>query len=329
MVASAVSDQPSFVAWEVAGDPIRPASASQPRATDILDGIADLGPGQRLVLAGIDDLPAPDLEALVDRARERDLEVYLAPRDPRVVDRDQLVSLADGIAGVCIELHGPDREAHDDRYGEVGRFDAAIRLARWTQALGRSVTILTRIDATTHEGIEHLAARVLALGDRWLLSFTVPTRSGVATDAILPNASEELLTWLSTVDATSDLAVHVAQAPMYERICREQDVDTTVPALVAGDSLLYVGPDGGVFPAGSMPIEVGQLPADDLPTVYEDEPLLQAIRDRTNRSGKCGVCEFNEVCGGSRSRAYARLGDPLGQDPLCPYVPAVIDRDRG
>ncbi|MDQ7828489.1 MAG: hypothetical protein QN122_04015 [Armatimonadota bacterium] len=27
------------------------------------------------------------------------------------------------------------------------------------------------------------------------------------------------------------------------------------------------------------------------------------------------------VCGGSRARAYARTGDELASDPLCPYQP--------
>jgi len=38
--------------------------------------------------------------------------------------------------------------------------------------------------------------------------------------------------------------------------------------------------------------------------------------------GKCGVCEYRNECGGSRARAYAVTGDPLGEEPDCVYIPA-------
>lgn len=37
------------------------------------------------------------------------------------------------------------------------------------------------------------------------------------------------------------------------------------------------------------------------------------------------MCEFNEVCGGSRSHAYAITGDLLASDPTCAYRPAALD----
>ena len=41
--------------------------------------------------------------------------------------------------------------------------------------------------------------------------------------------------------------------------------------------------------------------------------------------GKCGACEFKEICGGSRARAYAVTGDPLAQEPCCIYQPKNWD----
>ncbi|MGC8556298.1 MAG: TIGR04053 family radical SAM/SPASM domain-containing protein, partial [Conexivisphaera sp.] len=38
----------------------------------------------------------------------------------------------------------------------------------------------------------------------------------------------------------------------------------------------------------------------------------------------CGACEYRDPCGGSRSRAFAASGDPLGEDPACPYVPRSL-----
>jgi radical SAM protein with 4Fe4S-binding SPASM domain len=45
------------------------------------------------------------------------------------------------------------------------------------------------------------------------------------------------------------------------------------------------------------------------------------IRKTENFSGRCGRCEFRDICGGSRARAYARYGDCLAEDPACNYQP--------
>jgi radical SAM protein with 4Fe4S-binding SPASM domain len=53
--------------------------------------------------------------------------------------------------------------------------------------------------------------------------------------------------------------------------------------------------------------------------VYRDHPLLRKIR-AAEFGGRCGRCEFRELCGGSRARAYATTGDPLAEDPACPFA---------
>jgi hypothetical protein len=35
------------------------------------------------------------------------------------------------------------------------------------------------------------------------------------------------------------------------------------------------------------------------------------------------MCEFKNICGGSRSRAYAITGNPMHSDPFCAYQPAA------
>ena len=37
--------------------------------------------------------------------------------------------------------------------------------------------------------------------------------------------------------------------------------------------------------------------------------------------GRCGICEFSNICGGCRCRAYATYGDYLAEDPACGYEP--------
>ena len=60
---------------------------------------------------------------------------------------------------------------------------------------------------------------------------------------------------------------------------------------------------------------LGNVARDDLVDVYREHPLLRRIR-AAEFAGRCGACTYRELCGGSRARAYAASGDPLGEDPF-------------
>jgi radical SAM protein with 4Fe4S-binding SPASM domain len=95
--------------------------------------------------------------------------------------------------------------------------------------------------------------------------------------------------------------------------------------IVAGDGFAFVSHTGDVYPSGFLPQSAGNVRESDVVDVYRDADLFEVLRDRDRLTGKCGVCEYRHVCGGSRSRAYATTGDPLASDPLCSYVPDEWD----
>jgi radical SAM protein with 4Fe4S-binding SPASM domain len=68
-------------------------------------------------------------------------------------------------------------------------------------------------------------------------------------------------------------------------------------------------------------LTAGNVRKDELLDVYRHSPLFRELRDPSLLKGKCGRCEFNHICGGSRARAFAMTGDPLGEEPLCVYQP--------
>jgi radical SAM protein with 4Fe4S-binding SPASM domain len=55
--------------------------------------------------------------------------------------------------------------------------------------------------------------------------------------------------------------------------------------------------------------------------IYRNSPLFRELRDYTRLKGKCGVCEFKQICGGSRARAFAITGDYMESEPYCVYIP--------
>jgi radical SAM protein with 4Fe4S-binding SPASM domain len=77
------------------------------------------------------------------------------------------------------------------------------------------------------------------------------------------------------------------------------------------------------MPSGFLPLVAGNVREHDPVALYRDSPLFRELRDPKALKGKCGRCEFREVCGGSRARAYGVTGDHLAADPSCSYQPAT------
>lgn len=88
-----------------------------------------------------------------------------------------------------------------------------------------------------------------------------------------------------------------------------------------GKGIVFIAHDGQVYPAGFLPLPLGNVRDLPLRTIYRDNPLLRDIR-AARFTGRCGCCEYADLCGGSRARAFAATGDPLGEDPACPYQPS-------
>jgi radical SAM protein with 4Fe4S-binding SPASM domain len=90
-----------------------------------------------------------------------------------------------------------------------------------------------------------------------------------------------------------------------------------------GKGLVFISHLGEVFPSGFLPVSAGNVRKQSLTELYRHSPLFVALRDSSNLKGKCGICEFREVCGGSRARAYALTGDPFAEEPCCIWQPKV------
>jgi AdoMet-dependent heme synthase len=88
-----------------------------------------------------------------------------------------------------------------------------------------------------------------------------------------------------------------------------------------GKGFVFVSHTGEIYPSGFLPLAAGNVRRDSLAGVYRNSPLFQTLRDAGNLRGKCGECEFRNLCGGSRSRSYALTGDFLAEDPRCIYEP--------
>ena len=88
-----------------------------------------------------------------------------------------------------------------------------------------------------------------------------------------------------------------------------------------GKGFMFISHVGNVYPSGFLPIHAGNVRETALAEIYRNAPIFKALRDTSRLKGKCGACEYKEICGGSRARAYALTGDPLAREPCCIYQP--------
>src|SRR5271165_989070 len=88
-----------------------------------------------------------------------------------------------------------------------------------------------------------------------------------------------------------------------------------------GKGLVFISHLGEVYPSGFLPLSGGNVRRQSLADIYRNSPLFRKLRDSKNLEGKCGACEYREICGGSRARSFAMTGNLFAEEPYCVYEP--------
>jgi len=90
---------------------------------------------------------------------------------------------------------------------------------------------------------------------------------------------------------------------------------------LAGQSVCFISHTGEVFPCGYLPVSSGNIRRQPLAEIWRSSPIFKSLRDSSQLKGKCGICEYRNVCQGCRARAYGCTGDFLAEEPYCIYEP--------
>ncbi len=307
----------------------------------LLESLAALEPPRpHLVLTGGDPLKRPDFWALLDHAVALGLDVAVAPSGTPALGPAVVRRFADaGVRAISLSLDGADAAAHDGFRGVPGCFERTLAAARAAVDARLALQVNTLVTAATLADLPRIHARVAGLGAvRWSLFFLVQVGRGRDLQQLAPAACEHLLAWCAARSGQGACAVTATEAPHYRRVVLQRLRAAGAGAAGApagvrhgfgirdGNGVMFVSHRGDVQPSGFLPLVAGSVRTASAVSVYREAPLFHALREPAAFHGRCGRCEFREVCGGSRARAYAASGDPLGEDPLCAYVP---DRDGG
>jgi radical SAM protein with 4Fe4S-binding SPASM domain len=99
------------------------------------------------------------------------------------------------------------------------------------------------------------------------------------------------------------------------------DMNAMTKGCLAGTAVCFISHQGEVYPCGYLPALAGDLRKQSFAEIWENSVVFNQLRDVNNLQGKCGCCEFRNVCMGCRARAYAATGNYLDEEPFCVYQP--------
>ncbi|MFB6142223.1 MAG: radical SAM protein [Halorientalis sp.] len=295
----------------------------------LLSEASRFGEDQLVVLSGGDPCKRPDLLELVAHGDQAGLSMSLTPSGTRSLTDEVVADLsAAGLRRMALSIDGGDATAHDQFRGEAGSFQETLAAAEAARDVGLPLQVNTTVCAQTVGELPAVREVVRDLGAvLWSVFFLVPVGRGAVLDPVSPERAEEVMRWLAEVADEEPFGVKTTEAPHYRRVTLQERDDADGlrrrGGVMAGDGFAFVSHTGEVFPSGFLPKSAGNVREDSVVDIYRHGPLFERLRDRSNLGGDCGACEYRGVCGGSRSRAYAHTGDPLAEDPLCPYDPGA------
>ena len=283
-----------------------------------------------------DPLRRADLYPLIDEAHRLGLTVSITPSATGDLTYDVLAKLkAHGVESLGLSLDGSTAALHEAVRGVEGCFDWTIQAAKDAAKLGIPIQVNTLVAQETEADLPAIYELLKSVSVmRWSLFFLIAVGRGKLLKPVSAERGEELMRWAFDLSQAAPFVVATTEAPSYRRIAlermraagwtREQIAQTPVYRgfeIRDGHGIVFISNTGEICPAGFLPLAAGNVRANKLADVYRNSPVFRELHTPSHFKGKCGVCEYRTRCGGSRSRAFAYTGDPLGSDPFCAYEP--------
>ena len=300
----------------------------------LIDEIATMRP-RVFVLTGGDPLKREDTYDLIAHAKERGLEPALTPSATPLLTEEAVAKMKRyGLSRMAVSLDASNATFHDDFRRVSGSFDVTLRAIRAAKREGIPVQVNTTV---TRRTIGDLPAMVPILEDlgivMWSVFFVVPTGRAKNSDLVTADEVEKFFGFLHETSKRVPFSIRTTEAMHYRRFLMQhgaaalplgvQQTPRAPQGVNEAKGFVFVSHIGDVYPSGFLPLKAGNVKKQSLAEIYRSSELFQSLRDPNNLKGKCGRCEFRELCGGSRARAWAMTGDVFAADPLCAYEPAA------
>lgn len=329
-----------------------PGELTTSEGLHLIDQVAGMGT-PIMILSGGDPVNRPDLLDLVRHGKSRGLRMATIPAATDCLTRELVQSLkASGLDQMAVSLDFPRAEQHDAFRGVPGAFAKSMQAVEWAHEARLPLQVNTTVCGDTAPYLEEMAQFVRTLGIVfWEVFFLVPMGRGSVLAGLSASECERLFEVIYRVQKKEGFVVKVTEAPHYRRHVAQHEMKeagalsarpeglAAMPARLtrsegpghtvglaprgvnSGNGFLFVSHVGEIMPSGFLPIPVGNVREMAIADAYREAPLLRQLRTPSSFKGRCGRCEFRDICGGSRSRAYGLTGDPFETDPWCSYEP--------
>ncbi|UOF92071.1 TIGR04053 family radical SAM/SPASM domain-containing protein [Fodinisporobacter ferrooxydans] len=320
----------------------------------LLDQIREFGnPAPVVVFTGGDPLMRPDLFDLISYGVSIGLKISMTPSaTPHVTKEAMEKAKAAGLSRWAFSIDGSSPEIHDAFRGVAGSFQRTIQAIEYLHELQLPIQINTTVSRYNLHDLDNLADLMKQLqAVLWSVFFLVPTGRGKMNDMISPEEHEQVFQWLYELSKTAPFDIKTTAAQHYRRVAiqhgkedgrnvsrmdlkgvqrndpgQEDGIGRSMYGVNDGNGFVFVSHLGDVQPSGFLPVTAGNVRKQSLADIYRNSPVFQSLRDPNGFKGKCGVCNFRFVCGGSRARAYALTGDYLESEPYCVYLPPAYQQ---
>jgi heme b synthase len=333
-------------------DKLAPEDLTTEESKDLVDQILTFS-RPILILSGGEPLFRPDIFDIARYAVESGLRVALAT-NATLIDGAMARRIAEsGIARVAVSLDGASQGTHDAFRALPGAFHQALEGFARLKAREMSLQINTTVARHNVHELPQIYDLALSLGaDALHLFLLVPVGCGTEISdeqMVTPQEYEGVLNWLYDREQEGRLDLKATCAPHYFRIARQRraaerrmeppghsDAPAVAPrggtghpgglhaatkGCLAGTGVCFVSHKGEVFPCGYLPVVAGNVREEPLERIWSGASVFRQLRDSDLLQGKCGPCEFKNVCGGCRARAFGITGDYLDEEPFCLYEP--------
>lgn len=346
------SEAPFLVIWETtqacdllckhcraSAQPKRdPGELSTNEAMGLLRQVKRLG-DPLMVFTGGDPLKRNDLFDLLTYSVSLGLRTTVTPSATPLLTRAATKRFKDcGVSRMAISIDGATAGEHDGFRQVDGSFKTSIDALNTARDFGLETQVNTTVTRSNMHRLGEIAALVAETGAKlWSVFFLVVTGRAQLDDDLTAEEYEQVFEQLYEIGLTAPFDIKTTEAQHYRRYATQRRKREGAPmpkrsggplpaiarqaGINDGKGFVFVSHQGEIYPSGFLSISAGNIRRDELGDVYREAPLFLSLRDSSMLDGKCGACEFNNLCGGSRSRAFALTGDYLASDPRCTYIP--------
>nr|WP_044394777.1 TIGR04053 family radical SAM/SPASM domain-containing protein [Mesobacillus subterraneus] len=333
-----------------------PMELSPEEGLKLIDQIHEMG-NPMLVFTGGDCMMREDLFELAEYAVKKGMRVSMTPSATENVTKEKMLRAKEvGLSRWAFSLDGPTPEIHDHFRGTPGSFHLTIEKVKYLNELKMPLQLNTVISRYNYDHLEQMAELMKELKVvMWYIFLLVPTGRGQLDACLTPAEHEKVFRWLYEVSKTAPYDIKTTAAQHYRRVVFQQkakehrvnkdeiryedtltkDMASVVDGLKRapkgvndGNGFVFISHTGDVMPSGLLPLVGGNVREKPLAEIYRHSPIFKNLRSPDQYKGKCGVCEFRYVCGGSRSRTYAVTGDYMESEPFCVYIPEVFRKGK-